>query len=90
METQTAYRYIVKKHDTNEPIIEGTRIAVRDIVEQWKIGVSPEEIPIHYPHITLSQVFEALAYYYDNKIEIEKFIEVNKIPENFSGKALSR
>ncbi|MDP2208502.1 MAG: DUF433 domain-containing protein [Bacteroidota bacterium] len=78
METQTAYRYIVKKHDTNEPTIQGTRITVRDVVEQWKIGASPEEIPIHYPHITLSQVFEALAYYHDNKIEIEKFIEVNK------------
>jgi len=90
METKTAYKYIVKKSGSNEPIIEGTRISVRDIVEQWKIGSSPEEIPSVYPHINLSQVFESLAYYQDNMNEVEHFIKLNKIPENLSGKALSR
>ena len=90
METITAYKYIVKKVDTNEPIIQGTRVSVRDVVESWKMGSSPEEIPSQYPHITLSQVFESLAYYQDNKEEIEKFIEQNDVPENLSGKYLSR
>ena len=90
METITAYKYIVKKSDTHEPIIQETRISVRDVVEHWKMGSSPEEIPSIYPHITLAQVFEALAYYQDNKEEIEKYIEQNKVPENLSGKPLSR
>ena len=90
MEIQTTYKYIVKKSHTNEPIIQDTRISVRDIVEQWKMGVSPEEIPLQYPHITLSQVFEALAYYHDNKDEIESFIDKNKVPENLNGRSLSR
>lgn len=90
MSTQTAYRHIVKRTDTEEPVIAGTRISVRDIVEQWKLGTSAEEIPSIYPHITLSQVFEALAYYLDNKNEIEDYIEKNRIPENLSGKSLSR
>lgn len=90
METTTAYKYIVKKPDSREPIIQGTRISVRDIVQEWRMGASPEEIPSLYPHITLAQVFEALAYYQDHKQEIEGFIEKNKVPEQLSGKALSR
>ena len=90
METLTAYRHIVKRTDTKEPIIQGTRISVRDVVEQWQMGASPEEIPTQYPHVTLAQVFEALAYYHDNKPEVDHFIEVNKVPESLSGKPVSR
>ena len=89
METKTAYKYIVKKSSNNEPIIEGSRISIRDIVEQWRLGSTPEEIPIIYPHLNLSQIFEALAYYQDNMEEVEKFIAQNKVPEGLSGKALS-
>lgn len=89
METKTAYRYIVKKAGNNEPVIEGTRITVRDVVEQWRLGSNPEEVASIYPHISLSQVFEALAYYQDNMSEIEHFLEINKIPESVSGKAIS-
>lgn len=90
METITSYRYIVRKTETQEPVIKGTRISVRDVVEQWKMGMSPDEIPSVYPHITLAQVFEALAYYQDNKEEIESFIGKNKISQSLSGKSLSR
>lgn len=72
MEIKTAYKYIVKKASNDEPMIKGTRISVRDIVEQWRLGSNPEEIPSIYTHINLSQVFEALAYYQDNMSEVEQ------------------
>jgi uncharacterized protein (DUF433 family) len=37
-----------------EPIIEGTRTPVRAIVELWRLGISPEEIPHRLPHLTLA------------------------------------
>ncbi|MGF1671621.1 MAG: DUF433 domain-containing protein [Balneolaceae bacterium] len=89
MGTKTSYRYIVKKTGNKEPVINGTRISVRDIVEQWKLGSAPEEIITIYSHLKLSQIFEALAYYQDNMKEVEKFISDNKVPESQSGKALS-
>jgi len=89
METKTTYTHIVKKSGNKEPVIKGTRISVRDIVEQWKLGSAPEEIISVYPHLKLSQIFEALAYYQDNMKEIEKFISANKVSESQSGKALS-
>ena len=90
METKTAYKYIVKKSGNNEPIIKSTRVSVRDIVEQWKLGSAPEELLSIYQHINLSQVFVALAYYQDNMDEIEHFININKIPKELSGKTLYR
>lgn len=44
-----------------EQIIKGTRTPVRAIVENWRMGVAPEDITTHLPHITLAQVFDALA-----------------------------
>ncbi len=89
METKTEYKYIVKKSENKEPMIFGSRIYVRDIVEQWRLCSTPEEISIIYPHITLSQIFEALAYYQDNKEEVEYFINLNKVPERLNGKSIS-
>jgi len=64
-----------------EPIIKSTRIPVRAIVELWRQGISPEEIPNHLPHLTLAQVFDALSYYSDHQEEINVYIEQNRIPD---------
>jgi len=51
--------------------ISGTGVTVRRIVEWYKLGLSPEEIAHEIGHITLAQVFAALAYYHVNREEIE-------------------
>ena len=83
MLTVTEHCYIVT--DANilggEPIIRGTRTPVRAIVEIWRMGVPPEEIPRRLPHLTLAQVFDALSYYSDHQDEITAYIERNRIPE---------
>ena len=65
-----------------EPIIRGTRTPVRAIVELWRQGVAPEEVPGHLPHLTLAQVFDALSYYSDHQDEINAHIERNRVPED--------
>ena len=35
------------------------------------MGMTPEEIALEYPHLTLAQVHAALAYYHVNRDEIE-------------------
>ncbi|MGI8787223.1 MAG: DUF433 domain-containing protein [Pyrinomonadaceae bacterium] len=81
METTIAYRYITKKETSGEPIIKGTRTAVRVIVETWRRGIPPEEISVGLPHLTLAEVFEALSYYSDNQDEINEYIEKNRVPK---------
>ena len=53
------------------PKLAGTGITVRRIVGWYKTGMSPEEVALEYPHLTLAQVHAALAYYHANREEIE-------------------
>ena len=77
--------------------IVGHRIRVQDIVV-WheKRGYSPDEIVDMFPGTTLADIYAALAYYFDNRQEIEdefkksderaEWLKTNvpsKIPEEF-------
>ncbi len=82
MTTSTGHRYIVKDPAIvgGEPIIAGTRTPVRAIVEIWRMGTPPEEIPQHLPHLTLAQVFDALSYFSDHAEEINLAFKRNGLP----------
>ena len=70
---------VIMQHITKTPnvcggkaCIAGHRIRVMDIVG-WheKRGYSPDEIIAMFPGIALADVHAALAYYFDNREEIE-------------------
>jgi uncharacterized protein (DUF433 family) len=61
-----------------KPRIAGTRIRVQDIVLLTEQGNSADEIVSGYPHLTLSNVHAALAYYHDNQEMIDKQILESK------------
>ncbi len=79
----TAHAYIVTDDHIlgGEPIISGTRTPVRAIVELWRLGVAPEEIPRRLPYLSLAQVFDALSYYSDHQEKINGHIDRNRIPD---------
>lgn len=83
MRTERRISYIItdEKLLNGEPIIRGTKTPVRAIVEMWRLGVAPEEIPTHLPHLTLAQVFDALRYYAENQQVVNAHIEANRVPE---------
>ncbi len=56
------------------PKIAGTGLTVSRIAAWYKLGMTPEEIALEYPHLTLAQVHAALAYYHANRDEIESDI----------------
>jgi uncharacterized protein (DUF433 family) len=84
MATTTDHCYVVYDPQilSGEPIVKGTRTPVRAIVELWRMGVTPEEIPTHLPHLTLAQVFDALSYYSDHQDEIQSHIKRNRVPDD--------
>ncbi len=53
------------------PRIAGTGVTVRRIAIWYKLGSTPEEIADRIGHLTLAQVYAALAYYHANREEIE-------------------
>jgi uncharacterized protein (DUF433 family) len=70
---------VLAQHITKTPgvcggraCIAGHRIRVMDIVVLHEMrGMSPPEIVYQYPGITAADVHAALAYYFDNREEIE-------------------
>lgn len=58
-----------------KPRLAGTRITVSDIViMHLRLGLSVEEIAGKYA-VSLSAVYDALAYYHDHRAEVEQAIE---------------
>ena len=58
--------------------IAGTGVTVRRIVIWYQLGLSPEEIAREIPHLSLAQIYAALAYYHANRDEIEADIAAEK------------
>ncbi len=83
MSAETSSRYVTRNPEIlgGEPIIAGTRTSVRAIVGLWRLGIMPEEILTHLPHLTLAQIFDALSFYLDHQSEINEYIERNQVPE---------
>ncbi len=71
---------VIRQHITKTPgicggraCIAGHRIRVQDIVVWHELrGYCPDEIVDLFPGITLADVYAALAYYFDNRQEIEE------------------
>jgi uncharacterized protein (DUF433 family) len=58
-----------------KPRIAGHRITVSDVaISHERMGMSPDEIVSEYPTITLSDVYSALAYYFDHRDEVDREI----------------
>ena len=51
--------------------IDGTRITVHRVATLYKQGQNAEDIAQTYPHLSLGQIYAALAYYHANRDEIE-------------------
>jgi len=57
-------------------MIEGTTTRVAELVEEKNAyGVSPEELHLWHPYLSLAQIHAALAYYWDHKEELDREME---------------
>ena len=80
LRVQTEHPHIVRIEGVcgGRPIITGTRISIRTIVERVRLGDSPEQIVENYLPLTLAQVYDALSYYHEHESEIEAEIAANE------------
>ncbi|MGD1804753.1 DUF433 domain-containing protein [Dapis sp. BLCC M126] len=73
--TNTEYKY-VHLDEKNVPMITGSTMKVVELITSvkaysWKL----EELHDNYPHLSMSQIHCALAYYWDNQVEIDADME---------------
>ena len=73
--TTTEYKHILLD-DRQIPFIKGTSMKVVEIVTSiHAYGWSPEELHFQYPHLSMSQIYSALAYYWEHKEDIELYMK---------------
>jgi uncharacterized protein (DUF433 family) len=61
-----------------QPRIAGTGVTVMRIASWYKLGLSAEEIASEVGHLSLAQVYAALAYYHANTEEIDAAIKADE------------
>jgi uncharacterized protein (DUF433 family) len=59
----------------NDIRVKGTRVGIETIITDYLNGRFPEEIPHHYPTVTLEQVFATLTYYYHHQEAVDAYIQ---------------
>lgn len=55
--------------------IDDSNVKVVEVILDHVQGQSPETIHADYPHLSLAQIYAALAYYYDNRQEIDTLMQ---------------
>ncbi len=75
--TSETYRYLVRSTGVRSGnfIVEGTRIAVHDVIGLLQNGETVDTLPANcFPNLTKSQVYECLAYYEDHRGAIDLLV----------------
>ena len=72
---ETRYEHIALD-EKNVPFIAGTTIKVIELIlDHIAYGWSPEELRFQHPHLSLGQIYSALAYYWDHQDAMDQDIE---------------
>ncbi len=88
MATKLTYPYISTNPEIADgaPLIGGTRVTVRTVAGYYQMGMTPDEILLSLPHLTLSQVHSALAYYFDHQQEVDEGLRAASDEEYWKGR----
>lgn len=66
----------ISLNEKGVPVIEGTRMKVAQLVALKRTNnLTPEALREQFPHLSLGQIYAALAYYYDHQTEVDADIE---------------
>ncbi len=60
--------------DPDDIRIQGTRIGIETVLDDYLNGVSPEEMVTRYPSLTLEQICATITYYLHNKTTVDAYL----------------
>lgn len=55
--------------------VKGHRIGIEDVIEMYHEGYSAEQVALHYPTLTLEEIYATLTYYLHNKPDVDAYLE---------------
>lgn len=72
---KTTYEHI-GLNEEGFPVIAGTNMKITELVlAKSAYGWSSEELRFQFPHLTLGQIYSALAYYSDHQEQLDRDID---------------
>ena len=82
-EKRASHPYVERKKGVcgGRPIIKGTRFPVSSVAIHYRRGLTAEDILQDFPQLTPTQVYGALAYYFDQREEIDAEIDQIRLQE---------
>ena len=57
-----------------EIILTGHRVGLYHVVQYYREGFSPEMLACQYPTLSLALIHKVVAYYLDNRAEVDSYI----------------
>src|SRR5262249_29388237 len=78
---ETTYQHVGLDEDgvldeNGVPALARTNTKVAELIAQVQAhGLSPEELCYQLPHLSLGEIYSALAYYWDHKEEVDRDLE---------------
>jgi uncharacterized protein (DUF433 family) len=69
--TATATPHILIDADGTAWIDDSNVKVIEVALDKLAHGSSPEEMHLQYPHLSLAQIYAALAYYHDHQAELD-------------------
>jgi uncharacterized protein (DUF433 family) len=54
--------------------IAGTRVGLETVIDDYQKGATPEEIALHYPTLSLEQIYATVTYYLANQEKVKAYI----------------
>src|SRR5215469_2402445 len=67
---------LIELDDQSVAWISDTKVKVIEIaLDKLVHGSSPEEMHFQYPHLSLAQIYAALAYYYEHQSDLDADIQ---------------
>jgi len=55
--------------------IKGSRIGIETVLNDYFNAMSPEQIALRYPTLSLEQVYATITYYLHNQQDVENYLE---------------
>jgi len=55
--------------------LKGTRVGIETVIDDYLNAMSPEEISVRYPPLTLEQVYATITFYLHNQREVDQYLE---------------
>jgi len=76
--TETTQTIPLVKHESGVIRVSGTRVSLDSVLYAFLDGSTPEEIVQQYPSLRLADVYSIVAYYLENRAELDDYLATRK------------